>query len=587
MGASSLPRYSQVIVLGAGISGIATAALLQREFGIHDVRIFERYNEPGGVWFINKYPGAGCDIPYSFEQRNNWSKAWSERDELLAYYQSVFHKYNLGPRTSFQTEAVACKFDVSTNLWHVWTRKAAQPEHDARKDSRPAPVSDDLSRYDHWVCRVLFNCVGSLSEPNKCNIEGAELFEGPIFHSARWDPTVDLTDKRVILVGNGCSGSQILERCISASKVKHITQLGRSKHHYLPMPNILDTFYSKFLRRFLPNLLRTIIFFYLEVMFRAFRITGGRRARATAAAHSRHHITKTAPKEYHDILIPDPQKLPIGCKRRVFDFGYLKALNANNADLKAANVKRITANSVVLDTGEELPADAIVLATGFSLTDTGGTLQIFGRDGREMKQYMREEFREPTTYRSVQMASFPNLFNIMSGTHNGTGHSSVVFTAECQIEWSFRVARDIFNDRRRPAEEELTFSRQDDATRAKYPTVEPKKEAQIKEMLCMQENMQKYVFSSRCGSWYEDKATGAIAAMYAGSQVDFWRRSHWPVFSDLAYSNLPERASPTRTWSERIGGLLRLGDFGEPKTTIHRKMDGGRIIDPGFSGSKA
>ncbi|KAK0518977.1 hypothetical protein OC842_007605, partial [Tilletia horrida] len=417
------PRYSQVIILGAGICGIATAALLQREFGIYDVRLFERFDQPGGVWHINNYPGAGVDIPislysYSFEQRINWSKAWIERDEILAYYQGVFHKYGLHRRTSFKTEAVACKFDPTTNLWHVWTRKAVQPEHDARKDSRPEPISDDLSQYDHSVCRVLVNAVGSLSEPNKCNIEGAELFKGPIFHSARWNTKANLSDKRVILVGNGCSGAQIFERL--SPQVKHLTQLGRSKHHYMPVPGILESALGKFLRRFFPGIFRSFIFMYCESMFRAFRLARGRRQRMASAAESRAHIIKTAPAKYHDQLIPDPAKMPVGCKRRVFDFGYLKALHADNVELKAANVKRITESSVILDTEEELPADAIVLATGFTLSELGGSLKIYGRDGREWKQYMREVFREPTTYRSTQMADFPNLFCIMSGTNSTT-----------------------------------------------------------------------------------------------------------------------------------------------------------------------
>ncbi|KAE8201599.1 hypothetical protein A4X06_0g169 [Tilletia controversa] len=546
-------RYSHVIILGAGVSGIATAAQLQNKFGIHDVRIFERYREPGGVWHINNYPGCGVDIPsslysYSFEQRGDWTKAWIERDEILGYYQSVFFKYGLQNRTSFCTEAVACRWDETTCLWHVYTRKAVQPENDAKKDHESEPVSDDLSQYEHSVCRILVNAV----------------------------------DKRVILVGNGCSGAQIFERL--SPQVKSLTQLGRSKHHYLPLPDILDSAPVVFLRRHFPNVVRCIVFLYLESTFRAFRLIKGKAQRAFSADESRRHIIKTAPAKYHDILIPDSQKLLVGCKRRVLDYGYVKALNRDNVDLKAANVATIKENSVVLDSGEELPADAIVLATGFSLDDTGGSLKFYGRDGRDLKQYMREEFREPTTYRSTMMANFPNLFMIMSGTNSTTGHSSVVFSAECQIEWMFRVAKDIIRDRSRPSEYELKFGGSDVSKdpRRKFPTVEPKREAQVKEMLWMQENMQQYVFSSKCGSWYEDKQAGSITALYAGTQIDFWRRSRFPVWNDMVYANLSDgRTSSTRTWSERWGDWLRLGDVGKPKTTMNRKMEGGRIIDPG------
>ncbi|KAE8213216.1 hypothetical protein CF327_g3228 [Tilletia walkeri] len=596
-GLKAEPKYVHTIIIGCGVSGIATAALLKRKLNFEDVHIFERYNGAGGVWFINQYPGASCDIPvslysYSFAQRRNWVKAWPGRDVIQKYYESVWREYGLESKTSFGTEVVAAKFDASTNLWHVWTRSAAQPAHDARKDSKAEPVAfDDLEGYQHWVCKALVNAVGGLSEPNKCDIPGAENFQGPIFHSARWDTSVNMADKRVVLLGNGCSGAQIVESL--SPKVKHLTQLGRSKHWYLPVNIDLDTAVLRFLRWLIPGVVRTIIFFVLEHHFRAFRKEKGRTQREHVAKMSAEHIRKTAPKKYHEFLIPDQKNLEVGCKRRVIDQGYLKALNRPNIDLRNSGAKEIREHSVILDNGDEVPADVVVLATGFSIREGGGVLKIFGRDGvRDINTYLSQEYKEPSTYRSTMITDFPNLFMVMTGFNVGTGHSSIVYTAECQIDWMIRTGRDLFNERSRPSKAELVFGGETErsgvgasGSRQRFPSIEPKREAQVKEMLWFQEKMQDLVFSGACGAWYVDPSSGAVAAMYPGSQVDFWRRARFPLHDDLLYRDFPEDKGnvhkPSRTWSEWVGATLGLGQVGEPQTKLGRKMEGGKIIRAG------
>ncbi|KAL9936791.1 hypothetical protein V8E36_004026 [Tilletia maclaganii] len=589
-----MPRFVSTIIIGCGVSGIGSAALLKRKLNHDDVHIFERYAAPAGVWFANQYPGAACDVPaslysFSFAQRRNWPEAWPGRDVIQQYYESVWRSYGLAPKTSFKTEVVVAKFDVHTNLWHVWTRPAEQPHHDVRKDNNPEPVREDYAEldgkagYEHWVCKVLINAVGGLSEPNKCEIKGAENFKGPIFHSARWDTSVDMADKRVVLLGNGCSGAQIVESL--SPRVKHLTQLGRSKHWYLPVHTNLDALPLRVLRWLFPGLVRTIIFFVLEYHFRAFRRIRGAKHRDHVAKDSAAHIRKTAPAKYHDMLIPDQKTLEIGCKRRVIDQGYLKALNRPNVDLRASGAKEIKEHSVILDNGDEIPADVVVLATGFAIRDIGGVLKVIGRDGkRDINTYLAEEYQEPSTYRSTMITDFPNLFMVMTGFNAATGHSSVVFTSECIIDWMIRVGRDMFNDKRSPTKAELEFTdpAKPRTSRPRFATVEPRRKAQEKEMLWMQEKMQDYVFATGCGAWYIDPKSGANAVTYPGSQVDFYRRSRFPVWQDLKYTNLPNgKTQPRIGWVEWFGNWMGWGEVDEPTTVIGRKMEDGRIVDSG------
>ncbi|KAE8230053.1 hypothetical protein CF326_g4953, partial [Tilletia indica] len=114
--------------------------------------------------------------------------------------------------------------------------------------------------------------------------------------------------------------------------------------------------------------------------------------------------------------------------------------------------------SVILDNGDEVPADVVVLATGFSIREGGGVLKIFGRDGvRDINTYLSQEYKDPSTYRSTMITDFPNLFMVMTGFNSTTGHSGIVYTAECQIDWMIRTGRDLFNERSRPSKAELVL----------------------------------------------------------------------------------------------------------------------------------
>ncbi|KAE8218403.1 hypothetical protein CF319_g7716 [Tilletia indica] len=118
------------------------------------------------------------------------------------------------------------------------------------------------------------------------------------------------------------------------------------------------------------------------------------------------------------------------------------------------------------------------------------------------------------------ITDFPNLFMVMTGFNVGTGHSSNVYTAECQIEWTIRTGRDLFDERSRPSKAELEFGGETEragvdasGSRKRFPWIEPKREAQVKEMLWFQEKMQDFVFSGACGAWYVDPSSGVVAAI--------------------------------------------------------------------------
>jgi cation diffusion facilitator CzcD-associated flavoprotein CzcO len=200
----------RVGIIGTGFSGVAAAVELQRR-GIAAFTLLERADQVGGVWRDNTYPGAACDVPshlYSFSWAPNpdWSLRFAPGPEIHAYLQRVARDRGLLPHCRFGVEVVAAAWDAATATWRV----------DAR-----TPDGDQQLTYD-----VLVVGTGQLNRPSTPAIPGVETFDGVAFHSARWDHEVDLTGRRVVVIGTGASAIQFVPPI--AEVADHVTVVQRS-----------------------------------------------------------------------------------------------------------------------------------------------------------------------------------------------------------------------------------------------------------------------------------------------------------------------------------------------------------------------
>lgn len=211
--------YSQFACIGAGFSGVGLGAQLKRQYNITDIRIFERESDLGGTWQINRYPGAGCDVPsilysYSFEPNSDWSSILPQRAELQLYMRQVATKYNLVDKISFSTSVRKCEWIEDNGCWrlHLYNEQTgASSTHESQ---------------------FLFGGTGLLIEPRQLDVPGIDTFKGTVVHTARWRPDVDLQNKKVVVFGNGCSATQVIPAIID--QTESITQVARSKHWYVP-----------------------------------------------------------------------------------------------------------------------------------------------------------------------------------------------------------------------------------------------------------------------------------------------------------------------------------------------------------------
>ena len=210
-----------VVVIGAGLGGLMTALRL-RQAGIPYL-VLERDRHPGGVWWDNRYPGAGVDTPsylysFSFFPRN-WPTYFARRDDVMDYIDEFVEHYDLGPSIRCDTEVLGAAYDEDEQRWAVRARTGAGEDLELRADA-------------------VVSAVGIFSRPRVPDLPGTVEFGGPVFHSARWPADLDLAGRDVALVGTGASSMQILPKI--AGVARSVTVYQRSPAWVTPVSNYFD-----------------------------------------------------------------------------------------------------------------------------------------------------------------------------------------------------------------------------------------------------------------------------------------------------------------------------------------------------------
>ncbi|CAK7204896.1 hypothetical protein SEUCBS139899_007658 [Sporothrix eucalyptigena] len=513
--------YSQFGCIGTGFSAIGLGATLKRWYGITDIRFFERHSDLGGTWFVAKYPGCACDVPsalysFSFEQNPEWSKTLPPSDELWTYLKKVADKYDLPAKMMFGVNVEECRWIPDRNRWRMTIRQYK---------------SDHVFYHE---CQFLFAGSGQLVKPRELDIPGADTFKGPIFHSSRWRHDVSLENKNVVVIGNGCTAAQIVPAIVD--QTKHLTQIVRSSHWILPgldeegKANLLRT-----AKKFLPtSAVRALVFAVAELELLGFPMTSfaaawRRRRRRQAEAY----MKKTSPAKYHDILVPD---FEVGCKRRIFDTGYLKSLHSSNLTLTNEKALEIVPEGIRTANGI-IPADVIVCANGYVTNEFLTGINVIGSGGKTTTDHWKS-FGGAEAYNCSALSGFPNFF-ILLGPNAATGHTSAIMAAENSINFALRVIKPVLD--------------------GQATTIDLKRSAEENYVEDIQNALQKTVWNSGCQSWYvkesgvqTDKKRTWNAMSYPYSQAHYWYRSLFPTWSHWQYSG------PATKRKNTSGMILRL-----------------------------
>ena len=424
-------RVVDTLIVGAGFSGLGAAIRLTEE-GLDDLVVLERGSDVGGTWRDNSYPGAACDVPshlysYSFALNPDWSRAFSPQGEIYDYIRKVTHDSGVRGKIRFGVDVTAVRFDESRGRWTVETaEKGAGGDRDGTTEGR----------YD---ARVVVLGVGALCEPRLPEIDGISGFAGPVFHTARWDHSVPLAGRRVAVIGTGASAIQVVPSI--APTVGHLDVYQRTAPWVLPR---VDRGYPRFERalyRRVPGLQRAVR--GLQYVSREFQVVGLTRSRAALApirAIGRAHLA---------MQVRDPRlrarltpRFEIGCKRILLSNSWYPALTRENVDVVTSPINRVTEGGIVTADGVEHPADVLVVATGFHVTDSPFFERVHGPGGRTLARTWESEGME--AYKGTTVAGYPNLF-VLVGPATGLGHSSMIYMIESQLNYlvdALRTMRD-------------------------------------------------------------------------------------------------------------------------------------------------
>lgn len=426
----------RVLVIGAGISGICVGIALQH-LGL-PFTIVERDDAVGGTWLDNDYPGAGVDTPshlysYSFAPRSAWSRYYPKQPEILDYLQGVARDAGLLDSIRFRTEVVSARWEAESNTWHVTTR-----------------TRDDGTQ-DH-VVDVVVSAVGLFNQPVLPDLPGLDRFAGPAFHTARWDHSVDLSGKRVGVIGTGATAMQVVPAI--ADGAAKVTVFQRSPQWVAPNPNYLREV-SESTRLLMAQVPGYRTWYRLRLMWMIQDKLHPTLQKDPDWPHPERSLNAVNDKhrrfftEYLDSQLDGAEHLreailpdypPYG-KRILMDNDWFATLRRDDIEIVPSGVVRVADDAVITADGEEHTIDVLVFATGFSTRRMLYPLDIRGRSGRTLREQWGDD--DAWAYLGMAVPDFPNLF-LLYGPNTNLGHGgSIIMNTECQTNYLVGLLRQI------------------------------------------------------------------------------------------------------------------------------------------------
>ncbi|KAL4935626.1 hypothetical protein BDV06DRAFT_234137 [Aspergillus oleicola] len=501
---SRIGRKIRIIVIGCGASAINLAHEVDISSLDLDLVCYDKNPSIGGTWYENKYPGCGCDIPsinyqFSWAPSPHWSSFYSSAEEILQYFKSVAQDYGLMKYMHLSSKVTDARWDEDDQQWHVKLEKT----------DGSGVQSDDKAH-------ILINASGVLNKWKWPAISGRESFEGPMLHSANWDDSIQLKDKRVAVIGSGSSAVQIVPniqpivgsmKCfirsqswVTASFGQRFAGKGGTNFKYNEeQKQVFLNDPKKYLAY------RKKIESELNSRFR-FILNGSREQAEARAAAERDMRARLAKKPgIADLIVPT--NFAVGCRRPTPGAGYLEALCEDNVSVVSQTIQEITPKGIRTADGVEHEFDVIVCATGFDVSWKPAYPTI-GRDSRSLSKEWAEA---PSTYLSMAVPHFPNYL-IFNGPFGPYGHGSFLPITETLSKHFMQMFRKM-------SEEGIsTFDVKEEAV-ADF--------AQHRRLF-----LPRTAWNSPCRSWFKGGKVDGEIMMWPGSRIHFFETMAHPRWED-------------------------------------------------------
>ncbi|KAM0330552.1 hypothetical protein ACHAQA_003499 [Verticillium albo-atrum] len=485
-------RRMKVVTIGAGVSGIMLAYNIEKELSNVDHVIYEKNSDLGGTWFQNRYPMAGCDAPtctyqFNFALATDWEKFYSSSEYLHGYLTRVVDKLDLRKYMKFNSKVIEARFNEDRGVWLLKIEQTLP-------DGSTNVFEDD--------CDMLLGAVGILDRWEYPKIKGLETFKGRVIHTAdrkAWEEyTQDQwADQTVVVIGSGASSIQ--------------TVAGMQPH-------------SKQLEVFV----RTPIWFFgadgkgSDARPQGYQYTEEEKLEF---ATNRDKVLQHSKSNENDFMMATVQrtrewikddrifenllpKFSVGCRRIAPGDAYMKAVQKPNVNMRFCGVQEITSDGVIGDDGQFVKCDAIVCATGFDVSYRP-PFPLIGLGGVDL----RKEWEDvPASYMSIMAPRIPN-FMMYLGPNCPVENGSIMSLLDGIVGYTIKCIRKM------------------QAENIKYFV--PKQDVVDQFNKHTQSWFKGSVWEEDCNSWYKNRKTGRVDAIWPGSALHFRGAIEDPRWEDM------------------------------------------------------
>ncbi|MGE8654791.1 MAG: flavin-containing monooxygenase [Acinetobacter gandensis] len=384
-----MEKQVDILIVGAGISGVGLAAHLSKQCPNRSFDIIERRDSFGGTWDLFKYPGIRSDSDMSTFGFNfkPWQKAsvLADGSSIKGYLSEVIDEYKLKQKIHFQHRVISANYDSQSHKWSV-------------------VIEDDKQKQQTWVANFVFGCTGyyNYDQGFQPEFPNQSDFKGTFIHPQHWPENFNYAGKKVVIIGSGATAITLVP-AMAKGGAGHVTMLQRSPTYIASIPSV-DMIYDK-MRKVLPE----------DV---AYKLT---RARNIGVQRAVYAVAQKQPKLLRKFLLKSIEmqlKGKVDMKHFTPDYNpwdqrlcvvpdgdLFKILREGRASVETDQIEKFTETGIQLKSGKHLDADIIVSATGLNIQILGGIKATIDGQPLNTSQHM--------LYRGVMVSDVPNMAMII------------------------------------------------------------------------------------------------------------------------------------------------------------------------------
>ena len=395
-------NHFDVVIIGAGLSGIGAASHLERDAPNKTYAILESRSAMGGTWDLFRYPGVRSDsdmhtLGYSFKPWKH-ERAIADGPAILDYIRETAKEYDVAKHIRYNQRASKISWDSASATWTI-------------------SIKQEGKRASKITCNFIYSCTGyyNYEKGYTPDFEGIEQFKGQIVHPQQWPEDLDYSGKNVVVIGSGATAITVVPSM--AKTAKHVTMLQRSPTYVVSRPS-KDKFALK-LARYLPANLAYLITRWKNVSMQALIYQYSRRRpekmKAALLSLTRKELGGKVDVDTHfnPSYNPWDQRLCL-----VPDGDLFRSLRKGTSSVVTGHIKTFTKTGIKLESGDLLKADLVVSATGLELLPMGGmAIEV---DGKLMS------LPDTLGFRGMMLSDIPNFVL-------AAGYTNASWTLKCDL----------------------------------------------------------------------------------------------------------------------------------------------------------